>query len=245
MKPLKHRPNFEEVSKELLLMRDPEKAAVLKRFFKCGRGEYGEGDKFLGITVPRQRKVAKENRSMSEGEVRRLLMSGYHEFRLTGLLIVTYAFRETDEDGKSRWYEFYLRNVGRIDNWDLVDVTAPIVVGEFMADHPEELARLESLAASKNLWERRIAVLATFALLRRNEFGPTLDVARMLLRDEHDLIHKAVGWMLREVGKRDRGVEEVFLREHATVMPRTMLRYAIEKFPPDLKKAYMEIKRKI
>ncbi|MCY2930137.1 MAG: DNA alkylation repair protein [Planctomycetota bacterium] len=221
---------------------DPEKARLLAGFFKTGPGEYGEGDVFLGINVPGQREVAKKYKGLSLAAVGKLLKSGIHEHRLTALIILTGRYGKADAEERERIFEFYLANAGRINNWDLVDVSAPNIVGEFLLANRGRRGVLGRLARSKNLWERRIAVLATGAFIRAGQFGPTLRIAKMLLRDEHDLIHKAIGWMLREVGKRDQAAEEGFLAKQAAVMPRTMLRYAIERFSPRRRAQYMGLR---
>jgi 3-methyladenine DNA glycosylase AlkD len=223
-------------------MADPARAALLAGFFKTGPGEYGHGDVFLGITVPRQRAVAKKYPGLSLARIRKLLKSRFHEHRLTALIVLTGQYAKAETAEKERIFEFYLANTGRINNWDLVDLSAPNIVGEFLRDKPRHRGVLATLARSGDLWERRIAMLATLAFIRAGEFAPTLAIARRLLGDGHDLIHKAVGWMLREVGKRDQTVEEAFLAEHVPAMPRTMLRYAIEKFPPQKRAHYMGLR---
>ena len=215
-------------------MANPDRAHISQRFFKTGPGEYGEGDRFVGLTVPQVRKLAKQYRQLSLTETKRLLCSPIHEERLLALLILVGAFAKADEAGQRRIYEFYLRSTKFINNWDLVDCSAEHIVGA------HSRSRLSQLARSKSLWERRIAVLATLHFIKRGEFAPTLAIARQLLRDREDLIHKAVGWMLREVGKRDLPVEEAFLRQHYRQMPRTMLRYAIERLPEARRQCYLK-----
>lgn len=225
------------IKKELQHRKDPVLARRLSGFFKTGKGQYGEGDLFLGIKVPVQREVAKMFKDAGLDEVQELIDDGFHECRLTGLLILVYKYKEAED--KKEIYEFYLKNTKKINNWDLVDLTAPKIVGEFLLDKKKRHI-LYSLARSENLWERRIAILSTFTFLRDGQFGDTLKISEMLLRDEHDLIHKAVGWMLRELGKRDKKVEVGFLEKHRKTMPRTMLRYAIEKFSQKERLAFMQ-----
>lgn len=230
---------YAQIKSELLALVKPEKGAVLARFFKTGKGEYGEGDRFHGVVVPDIRKVARAHRRASRGDLVRLLDSRYHEERLAALLIMIEQYRSGDVAGKQAIYDLYLASTDRINNWDLVDLSAPQIVGAHLTgtDNPV----LTSLARSKSLWERRIAMLSTFHYIRKGECREALRIAELLVGDPHDLIHKAVGWMLREIGKRcsiedERG----FLDRHAVSMPRTMLRYAIEKFPEPLRREYME-----
>lgn len=213
---------------------------MLASFFKTGKGEYGEGDVFLGITVPDQRRIARDARSLSLAGIRALLMSKVHEHRLTALLILVEQFRVAAAAGQGKIADFYLSHTDRINNWDLVDVTAPHILGVYLLDRKRTL--LYRLARSPMLWERRIAILATFAFIRENDFSDTLRIAKNLLSDNHDLIHKAVGWMLREVGKREPETAETFLEAHAARMPRTMLRYAIERFPQRRRAYYLKKK---
>lgn len=229
------------ITQELKKKSKPEKVAILSRFFKCGKGEYGEGDKFLGVTVPDQRKVAKRYvmRAVLE-DVRKLLESKWHEHRLTGLFLLVYKYEKAGEKERRQIYQFYLKNLHAVNNWDLVDTTTPNIVGEYMWEHPQERHRLQTLLRSKNVWRRRIAVLATFAFIKRDCFNPTLQVSRTLLQDSHDLIHKAVGWMLREIGKRDEKTLTNFLDTYACVMPRTMLRYSLERLNKKQKERYMK-----
>lgn len=224
------------IKKELQKRRNKELAKRLSSFFKTGKGQYGEGDIFWGIKVPVQREVSKMFKEVSLKEIQELLDDEIHECRLTGLLILVYKYKKAEN--KKEIFDFYLKNTKRINNWDLVDLTAPNIVGDFLLDKKNRKV-LYSLAKSKNLWERRIAVLSTFTFLRDKEFKDALKISEMLLKDEHDLIHKAVGWMLRELGKRDKDVEIVFLEKHYKIMPRTMLRYAIERFSDKERKKYM------
>jgi len=216
---------------------DPEKAVFHQRFFKTGPGEYGEGDRFRGIKVPVLRKLCREYQSLPTADVVSLLKSRYHEDRGLALIILVRQFERGDDGDKKRVYDLYLANTKYINNWDLVDCSAPNIVGGYLRGRSR--APIHRMAKSANLWERRIAALATFHFIRRGEFDDSLRVAKTLLNDEEDLIHKAVGWMLREIGSRDMAVEEKFLRLHCKTMPRTMLRYAIEKFPEPKRRRYL------
>ncbi|MFH1134136.1 MAG: DNA alkylation repair protein [Nanoarchaeota archaeon] len=216
---------------------DSERAKNLSRFFKTGKGEYGEGDVFIGVTVPQLRDVAKRNWSVPLRGMESLIVSPVHEHRLTALLILTYKWERSGEEEKKRIIGFYLKNIQHINNWDLVDLSAPNILGDWLLD--KDRAILYRLARRKSLWERRIAVLSCFSFIRKRDFGDAFKIAEMLLDDKHDLIHKAVGWMLREIGKRDLKAEEAFLDKHAAHMPRTMLRYAIEKFDQGKRKRYL------
>jgi 3-methyladenine DNA glycosylase AlkD len=228
-----------KIKKALRKKQDKENAGNLARFFKTGKGEYGEGDVFLGIKVPEQRKTAKEFfKEASLKDLKELLWSEIHEFRLTALIMLVEKYKRADVAEKERIFNFYISNTKRINNWDLVDLSAPNIVGDYLLDKDRKI--LFSLAKSKNIWERRIAVLATFAFIREKQFEESLKLAEILLNDEHDLIHKAAGWMLREVGKRDKGTERVFLKKFCSKMPRTMLRYAIEKFEPGERRKFLE-----
>lgn len=227
-----------KVKKELKLLANPEKAKLFLRFFKTGKGEYGEGDVFLGLTVPQQRGVVKKYRDLALEEAEKLLQSKIHEHRLVALLILVEKYQKGEERLKKEIFDLYLRNTKGINNWDLVDLSAPKIVGPWLLDKDRSL--LYKLVRSKNLWERRIGVMATFAFIRENQFEDNLKIAEMLLDDKHDLIHKAVGWMLREIGKRDQGKEEAFLQKHGKRMPRTMLRYAIEKFPEKKRQFFLK-----
>jgi 3-methyladenine DNA glycosylase AlkD len=219
---------------------DPARAEVNRRFFKTGPGQYGEGDLFLGVTVPDTRKLVRRFATMPIAEAEELLQSPIHEERLLALLILVRKYQRGDVAERKEIFELYLRNTARVNNWDLVDLSAEHIIGGQLFGRSTAL--LDRLAKSRSLWERRIAMLATFYFIRRGEFEPTLRIAKRLLGDEHDLIHKAVGWMLREVGNRDLETEERFLREHAATMPRTMLRYAIEKFPEAKRGELMRMK---
>jgi len=217
---------------------DPSIAEHSQRFFKTGKGEYGEGDRFLGIRVPVIRKQVRKYRSLSIDETMLLLKSPFHEERLFGVLLLVQKFARSDEPEKKEIYDFYLANSSCINNWDLVDSSASQRVGQFLYD--KDRRQLFVLAQSNSLWHRRIAIMATFYFIRQDDFTDTLRLAALLLEDKEDLIHKAVGWMLREVGKRDISVAEGFLRKHYKKMERTMLRYAIEKFDSDKRVSYLQ-----
>jgi 3-methyladenine DNA glycosylase AlkD len=227
-----------EISKRLQKMGDEEDARFLQGFFKTGVGQYGEGDIFLGIRVPELRKLAKEYNNLPTKEILSLLKSPYHEVRLFALILFANAFAKGDEALQKKIYDLYVANTRYINNWDLVDLSAPNIVGAFLLTKSRK--PIYQLAKSKILWERRIAVLATFYFIKNNQFDDSLKIAGILLQDKEDLIHKAVGWMLREVGKRDIVCTEAFLQKHCRVMPRTMLRYAIERFTPAKRRKYMD-----
>lgn len=228
------------ILKRLKSLGNPEKAKVLSGFFKTGKGQYGEGDRFLGVTVPQQRAIAKEYRDLPFPEIEILLGSPYHEARLTGLLILTYQFEGADEKIRKGIFDFFLAHIPAINNWDLVDVTVPNIVGGYLLGKKSARKILYRFARSENLWERRIAIVSTSAFIRRNDFADTLSIAELLLCDPHDLIHKATGWMLREVGKREEAALKKFLDAHVAAMPRTMLRYAIERFAPEERTRYLQ-----
>ncbi len=229
------------VRKELKSMADPNKASTLQRFFKTGPGHYGEGDIFIGVMVPQSRQIAKKFSQLPLGEVKTLLYSRVHEERLVALLILAWRYRSSSSSmEKEEIAEFYLEHIKQVNNWDLVDLSAPNILGAYLVDRDGSKRRLlYKLAGSDNVWERRIAILATLYFIRNGDFSETLKIAEMLLHDRHDLIHKAVGWMLREVGKRDAVAEEVFLEKHCIAMPRTMLRYAIERLPESKRRRYI------
>jgi 3-methyladenine DNA glycosylase AlkD len=217
---------------------DAERAAGSLRFFKTGPGEYGEGDRFLGLTVPQIRSVVRAHRATQVDDALALLDSPWHEERLCAVLLLVEAHARGDEDARRAVLDAYLaRAATHVNNWDLVDASAAQIVGPHVA--PNDLALLDRLAASTSVWERRIAMIATFHHIRRGDLGPALHVAERLLGDRHDLIHKAVGWMLREAAKRDRGAVESFLGRHLARMPRTTLRYAIERFSSDDRRRWM------
>ena len=225
------------IHREMTALADPSRVAVVQRYFKTAPGEYGAGDRFLGISVPTVRKVAVTHQALPPRALAGLLKSRWHEERLLALLILVRQYERGTPARREAIYRLYMRSTARINNWDLVDCSAPQIVGAHLYDGNRN--RLRRLARSTRVWERRIAILATFVYIRRDQFDDTLAIARVLLDDPHDLIHKAVGWMLREVGKRNRAIEEAFLRRHAARMPRTMLRYAVERFPPRLRRRYL------
>lgn len=227
----------QEIIKQLRKLADPERAVHSARFFKTGPGEYGEGDRFLGIRVPEIRAQVKKYEAVSLKDIQTLLMSLYHEERLIALLLLVRQFARADDHEKAVIFELYLNNTHRINNWDLVDSSASQIVGSYLADKDKQL--LYKLVTSTSLWERRIAIIATFQFIRDKHFEDSLKLAKQLLKDKEDLIHKAVGWMLREIGKREVEVEKSFLQLHYKNMPRTMLRYAIEKFPEQVRKKYL------
>ncbi len=229
--------NASDICRRLPLLGDREKAGVLRRFFKTAPGEYGAGDLFVGLCVPEIRKLAKEYNDLPLSEVIRLLKSPLHEARMLALLILVRAYARGDDSLQGRIYRLYLQHTRFINNWDLVDCSAEHIAGAHLRGRSR--SPLQTLAASTLLWERRISIMATFRYVKGGEFDETLRIAQLLLGDPEDLIHKAVGWMLREVGKRDRPTEEEFLQSRYRTMPRTMLRYAIEKFPEELRRRYL------
>jgi 3-methyladenine DNA glycosylase AlkD len=235
----KHVATAREAQQRLRSVGSPEVAAVSARFFKTGPGEYGEGDVFIGVRVPVIRKLAGQFKTLPLSQVEIILHSAIHEERLLALVVMTLQFEKGDAAGRKRIYDLYLGNTQHINNWDLVDLSAPNIVGAYLESRSRR--PLYRLAKSSSLWQRRIAILATFHFIRRDDFKDTLKIAEMLLPDTEDLIHKAVGWMLREVGKRNMTVEEGFLKDHAGRMPRTMLRYAIERFPERKRRAYLSV----
>lgn len=226
-----------ELKKDLQRLKNLKKAKIYQRFFKTGKGEHGEGDKFLGLTVPDQRKISKKYQNLSLNDLQKLLNTKIHEYRLTALLILILKYNKAEEKKKKKIVDFYLRNTRNINNWDLVDSSADKILGNYLLNKDKRI--LSKLARSKNLWEKRIAMLASFEFIKNNEFKEALKLAKILVNDEHDLIHKAVGWMLREIGKRDQKIEERFLKMHYQTMPRTMLRYAIERFDRKKRNFYL------
>ena len=229
---------FGHVRRELRKLANPAKAGILSRFFKTGKGEYGEGDVFLGIPVPLQRRIAKKYPALLLEDLQELLSGRIHEERLVALLILISKYKKADNTDRRAVVDFYLKNTRWVNNWDLVDISAGNILGDYLLDKDKTL--LSHLAGSDSLWERRMAIMATFAFIKKNEFKDTLHISELLLNDTHDLIHKAVGWMLREIGKRDRETAEQFLRTHYRNMPRTMLRYAIERFDEKTRNAYLK-----
>lgn len=228
-----------ELILELRGAANPEHAKVSQRFFKTGKGDYGEGDMFIGIKMPVQRKIAKKYIDLSMDEIQTLLNSKIHEYRMIALIILIDKYKKLKKDRMKQReiYEFYLKNTSRINNWDLVDISAPHIVGDFSFREGTEV--LKFMAKSKNIWEKRIAIISTHPFIKKRNFGETLSISEMLMDDEHDLIHKAVGWMLREIGKKNIEVLEIFLKPRYKTMPRTMLRYAIEKFPEEKRRNYI------
>lgn len=236
------RSTFKNLAAEIKKLGNPEKAKNSERFFKTGPGQYGEGDIFLGLTVPQQRQVIKPFLDLSLSDLSEALHSKYHEFRLTALLILNHQYVKATKTKNDKLCqelcEFYLKHSTRINNWDLVDVSARNVIGEYLYTRPRKI--LYKLAASKNLWERRIAIIATYAFIKKNDFADTLKISEILFQDKEDLMHKAVGWMLREVGKMDRKTLDQFLRKHYQNMPRTTLRYAIEHYPESDRQKFLK-----
>ena len=209
-----------------------------ERFFKTGKGEYSEHDRFLGVALPDIRRVVKQHRQASRQALEKLLKSPLHEERLCGLLILVQQYQKTDDtNDKQAIFNYYVKNLKHVNNWDLVDVTVPKIIGAHLLHREKKL--LYTLAKSSNLWKRRTAILATYTFIQHNKFQDTIKLAELLLGDSHDLMHKATGWMLREVGKRDQAVLEQFLDKHGKRMPRTALRYAIERFPEQKRKQYL------
>ncbi|MBK7631422.1 MAG: DNA alkylation repair protein [Ignavibacteriales bacterium] len=229
--------SLSEIRKEILKQKNLTQSIILQRFFKTDKGEYGEGDVFYGIKVPVQRIIAKRFNDLSLDDLGVLINSKVHEERLIAAFILVEKFQKTDEKKQKTIYNFYIKNRKGINNWDLVDLSAPKIVGQYLIDKDKSL--LYKFAHSKDLWEKRIAILSTFTFLRQHWFEDTFNISEILLNDKNDLIHKAVGWMLREVGNRDMELEEEFLKKHYKTMPRTMLRYAIEKFPEKKRKSYL------
>ncbi|HMI55925.1 MAG TPA: DNA alkylation repair protein [Gemmatimonadaceae bacterium] len=230
-------PALAEVRAELYALAEPADAVHLQRFFKTGRGEYGEGDRFLGLRVPALRALVRKYGELDHASALEMLSSSWHEERLLALLLLVHAHSRGDDSRREKIHRAYLGHTRHINNWDLVDASAEHIVGAHLQSG--HIALLERLARSKNVWERRIAIVSTFHFIKRKQFRPTLKVAELLLNDAHDLIHKAVGWMLREIGKRDRRVLDGFLLKHYREMPRTMLRYAIERHPERIRTKYL------
>lgn len=227
----------EDVIKDLNKLKNSEKEKVFLNFFKTGKGQYGEGDKFLGISVPEQRKVAKKYKSLPLSEIQKLLNSKIHEHRFTALEILVMQYDASDPKSKEKIIKFYLKNTKNINNWDLVDTSAPYILGDHLLDKDRSV--LYRLAKSKSLWERRISIVSTFAFIKEKDLKDTVKISEILLSDSHDLIQKAVGWMLREAGKKDLKTLLSFLDKHYKKMPRTMLRYSLEKLNQKQKKFYM------
>lgn len=229
-----------DLKKELRKKANPEKSKTLARFFKTGPGEYGEGDVFLGVPVPEIRKTIGKFADLGPKETGKMLESEIHEERLAGLLMLVRQYENGDDGTKKKIYEFCLKNAKRMNGWDLVDLTAPKIVGDFLTRNPERKKAIYDMALSENLWERRISMVSTLAFMRKKRTEDVFSIAEILIRDEHDLIQKAVGWMLREAGKIELKPLEDFLKKHREKMPSTTLRYAIEKFPEGKRKNYLK-----
>lgn len=227
----------QQVISTLKRLADPERAAHSQRFFKTGKGQYGEGDRFLGIRVPEQRKVANQFRHLSLEELACLIHNPYHEIRLTTLIILVERFKRANQTERKEIVDLYLANTQTINNWDLVDTSAPYILGEYFFSQPRTV--LDELVHSRSLWERRMAIMASFYFIRQHDFSDTLKWSEQLLNDKEDLIHKAEGWMLREIGNRDKDTLYRFLDKFSQEIPRTMLRYAIEKLPKKRRQAYL------
>lgn len=228
----------EDVIREVRKVRDPKSAEILSRFFKTGKGQYGEGDLFLGVKVPPLRKISKSFKGLPLPELQKIVKSKYHEERLLGFFILCEKFQKTPEEEREQLHLFYLKNLKYVNNWDIVDLSSRELIGDYLLDKKRDI--LYKLVKSNNLWERRVAIISTYTFIRKGDFKDTLKISELLLTDKEDLIHKAVGWMLREVGNRNIKPETDFLDKYAHKMPRTMLRYAIEKFPEKLRQKYMK-----
>jgi 3-methyladenine DNA glycosylase AlkD len=230
----------EIILKEIQAVANPEKAEFLRRFFKTGPGQYGEGDRFLGIVVPVTRRIARAHRQTPLSEIEKLLQNPYHEIRLCALLILTERSKKATEKEREAIYHFYLQHTDYINNWDLVDLTCPEIVGKYLLN--KDRKTLYDLAGKPHLWKQRIAIVSTLTFIRQGEFADTFALAEKLINHRHDLIHKACGWMLREAGKRDRDALTGFLENFAHLLPRTALRYAIEHYPPEKRHYFMQKK---
>ena len=230
--------NLKELKKTVRANANKDHAKTMQWFFKTGKGKYGEGDKFIGIKVPVQRKIAKKYGELDLEDLQKLLNSKIHEERLISLLILVDKYDKADEKVKDKIYRFYKKNRRKINNWDLVDLSAPKILGIHLLNHDKQI--LYKYAHSKNLWEKRISIISTYSFIKNHDFNTTLEISDILLNDDQDLIHKAVGWMLREVGKQSLQILEKFLKPRYKKMPRTMLRYSIEKFPEKKRKKYLK-----
>lgn len=233
-----------ELDKKLKKLANPEKAAILQRFFKTGKGEYGEGDRFLGLVMGENRMLAKEFRDLGLDDIQELLGTDVHEKRMIAVLILVDQFNRAKKKGNEskmkEIFDFYLKNARRVNNWDLVDLSAPHIVSGYLMDKVSEREVLYKLVKSDNLWERRISILGCFGFIKKGDFKDAVRISEILLKDSHDLIHKAVGWMLREIGKKDVSVLKDFLKKHCKDMPRTMLRYSIERFDYNTRQKYLK-----
>jgi 3-methyladenine DNA glycosylase AlkD len=228
---------LDKLKKEIQESANEKQAEILQRFFKTGKGGYGEGDVFLGLNSQQIKNIAKKFFSLSIPKIQELLKSKIHEERVCALRILIRKYENASNEEQENIFNFYLSNTKNINNWDLVDLSAPKIFGSFLLNHNKNL--LYKLVQSENLWERRIAIISTLSFIRENEFEDTLAISELLLQDNHDLIHKAVGWMLREVGKREKNILKDFLRKHYENIPRTTLRYAIEKFEEEERKKWL------
>lgn len=227
------------IANKIIRLGNKKKAEHSKRFFKTGKGEYAEGDIFLGINNPTARIIAKKYKDIKLPELKKLLYSKYHEARLIALFILTIKYKRTDEKEKREIYNFYLQIIGHVNNWDLVDLSAPSILGDFLLDKDKSV--LYKLARSKSLWSRRIAIVSTLNFIRNNQLHDSLNIISMLLNDKEDLIHKACGWMLREIGKKNKKILKDFLEKNIKKIPRTTLRYSIERFPENERKYYLNL----
>jgi 3-methyladenine DNA glycosylase AlkD len=233
---------LQELIAELDLLKDSERAQLSQRFFKTGKGEYGEGDIFIGLTVPQIRALAKKYQILSLGDITKLLSSPNHEYRLLALFILIFHYKKADIQGKKNVYDYYLTNTKYINNWDLVDSSAGYIIGEYLLDKSDR-SMLYQLVKSPNLWEQRIAIIATMPFLKAKQFEDTIQISLLLLNHPHDLIHKAVGWLLREIGKVDESSLISFLDMYSSKMPRTALRYSIERLTVEKRQYYLKLGR--
>lgn len=231
---------LDNLKKDLRSFLKPGRAKILLRFFKTGPGEYGEGDQFLGLKTDEVRNVAKKNSSLSFSDLSKLLASKVHEERVVAVAILNQRFQKANLKEKKKIYDFYFDNIAGINNWDLVDISAPTIVGGYLYESGDSREILYQMAKSDNLWKRRIGMMACFYFIREKDFTDALKIAEILVQDKEDLIQKAVGWMLREIGNRDIKTEEKFLQKYCQKMPRTMLRYSIEKFPENKRQSYLK-----
>ncbi len=230
-----------QLIREIESLSKPAKAIFLQKYFRTAKGDYGEGDIFIGLTVPQSRQLARKYKDLTQTEIKELLKSPIHEHRQIALMLLEHKFIKSSEEQRKSIYNFYLKSTKYINNWDLVDGSAPTIVGIYLKDKPRD--DLIKLAHSSNLWERRIAIVSTYTFIKLDDFDFTLLISKLLFQDKHDLIHKAVGWMLREVGKRSEKTLKQFLDINGSQMPRTTLRYAIERFSEDTRRHYLESSR--
>jgi len=232
--------SLSKLEKELKKLSDPKRAKETQRYFKTGPGQYGEGDIFIGLTMGQQRQIAKKFHDFSIGNIQELLNSKEHEKRMIGLVIMVGRFSKADDKDRKFLFDLYLKNSKRINNWDLVDISSPHIVGRYLLNKRKERKILYKLAKSKNLWEKRISIISTAAFIRESQLDDTFKISKMLLSDTHDLMHKAVGWMLREAGKKDEKRLKAFLKKNYDSIPRTTLRYAIERFEEGERKKWLK-----